>query len=592
MSSRRLVVQTAFARLSVLVLVASASFMTGCAATATRAPTAFGAPRLDDAAAPEDGGVSAPVGEEKKSARKAIAAIERAIMKNDWATAKANADEAIAADPKSVRALYYAGLCAEKLGHAADAEALYRRSLAVDPTFPEAAINLSAALIEADKVKEAVTVILPAAKAWPADLLLQENLGLAAALGKSHETAIRAFQKLEKAGVLHTETRITYADSLLATGKRAEALTVLKAGLKQVADNEAEVVPYATLLLGAGSPEDAKVLVERVIKIAARSGSLHVLRGRAKLSLNDAQGAALDFEFALKLEPNDAAATFALAEARDVLGQRAEAKKAFTAALKLGLDGENAEKAKKRVEQISPLRRAPLRRIVPEQLPDRDLDRFERLGADRFAALRGERHQVAVGGPAVHRERVRATIDDPIVTDTRALVRAELSYGVVASTEGGDDLADPVGERGDGRVAGALRMTVAPPPDRIGTHEIAGGEKDVDFGAEPPRGVSAVGAAGSRAPQLRRTEQRGEGELRRAVVARRRRALDDFAIDELVETLMLRDREDVRERVELLPGAFHVGDREARGSRVKRVSALARAPAAARSPDHPRRASP
>jgi Tfp pilus assembly protein PilF len=325
-----------------------------CAAPTGRAPVAP-AVSLGEATAAgtNDGGVSAPEGSERLSARKAIAATERAIQRNDWATAKANADEAVAADPKSVRALYYAGLCAEKLGKPADAEGLYQRALAVDPTFPEAAINLSAFLIEADRPKEAVATILPAAKAWPSDLLLQENLGLAASLAKNHETAIRAFQKLEKGHALHTETRLTYADSLLATGKRAEALTVLKAGLAQVADNEADVVPYATLLLGAGSPEDAKALVERVIK-TARSGQLHVLRGRARLALNDPQGAVLDFELATKLEPSDPGATFALAEARDVLGQRAEAKKAFSAALKLGLDGENAEKAKKRVEQIVP----------------------------------------------------------------------------------------------------------------------------------------------------------------------------------------------------------------------------------------------
>ena len=322
---------------------------TGCAGNTMRAADV--APSGVAGEAPPDSGLSAPVGKEARSVGKSIAATERAILRNDWAVAKANVDEALAADPKSVRGLYYAGLCDEKFGKPREAESHYRQSLAEDATFPESAINLSALLIEAERAKEAVAVLLPVAKAWPSDLLLQENLGLAASFAKNHETAVRAFQRLDKAGALHRETRMTYADSLLALDRKPDALVVLRAGAREVGVEEAEIVPYVTLLVGAGAPEDAKDLIDRALK-TARSATLLVLRAKAKLLLNDAKGAVADLEAATKLAPQDATTAFALAEARDVLGQRAEAKKAFTAALRLGLDGELAEKAKKRVEQL------------------------------------------------------------------------------------------------------------------------------------------------------------------------------------------------------------------------------------------------
>lgn len=343
----RLVVKAAF-----LSMLAGGMLLQGCASTSATSGVNVEAPASRPGSDPVPEPVSAPVAGEKPSAGKLVSAVERAILRGDWATAKANVDDALAADPKSVRALYYAGLCAEKLGTAAEAEAKYRASLDVDPTFPEAAINLSALLIEAERPKEAVAALLPAAKAWPSDLLLFENLGLAASLAKQHETAIRAYQRLEKAGVLQTETRLTYADSLLARDKRAEAAKVLEAGARAVPADEAQVVPYATLLIAAGAPSSAHKLLDDVIKRLDGHAGVWVARGRARLAENDVQGAASDFEAATQRAPNDPQAALALAEARDRLGQRGAAQKAFTAALRLGLEGDDAARAKKRMEQL------------------------------------------------------------------------------------------------------------------------------------------------------------------------------------------------------------------------------------------------
>jgi Tfp pilus assembly protein PilF len=342
--------------ISLLLVALSAG---GCAATTPPISVAPTQPASPGPPSAESSALSAPVEGEKPSIGKAIAATERAILRGDWATAKANVADALVADPRSVRALYYAGLCDEKLGTATEAEAHYRASLAADPTFPEAAINLSALLIEAERPKEAVAVLAPAAKAWPSDLLLFENLGLAASLAKQHETAIRAYQRLEKAGALHTETRLTFADSLLARGKRAEAAKVLEAGAASVPATEELAVPYATLLVAAGSPAAARKLMDDVLKHAEAGAALLVVRGRARLAENDARGAAADFEAATKRDPHDASAAFALAEARDLLGQRTAAKQAFTAALRLGLDGAEAERAKQRVQQLESPTAAP-----------------------------------------------------------------------------------------------------------------------------------------------------------------------------------------------------------------------------------------
>ena len=126
-----------------------------------------------------------------------------------------------------------------------------------------------------------------------------------------------------------------------------------------------------------------------------------------------------------------------------------------------------------------------LGRVVAEQLTDHQLELGERLGADGFALAGGEDHEVAVRGPALDDEDLALGIDDPVVSDARAMKRPPLGH-VVTRGRWREDLADPVRAVKDGAVGRSVADAVAPPARQVGDVDLVVLELDLDLGEEPP----------------------------------------------------------------------------------------------------------
>ena len=104
---------------------------------------------------------------------------------------------ALAIDPDS-RAHYNAGNALYALGRTDEAEAQYRRALALNPGLVEAALNLGSLLGEAGRLDEARAVLLRAERQAPELAAVQFNLGLVAYVaGDREEAAARLRRTLE-----------------------------------------------------------------------------------------------------------------------------------------------------------------------------------------------------------------------------------------------------------------------------------------------------------------------------------------------------------------------------------------------------------
>jgi tetratricopeptide (TPR) repeat protein len=273
-----------------------------------------------------------------------IARAESALAADNPVDARLATEEALAKDPTNAKALYYSAVSLEKLGLLREAEGRYKKALASDPTFPEAAINLGAMYIDADRGAEAMEVLRPVARAWPADAMLQENLGLAAHLIGEHETVIACFAKLEKQGALREETRLAYVDALLATNRKDDAKRVILVALAAPSSDPLVLVPFTTQLAAVGMVDDAIRLLSTVI---AKSPTAELLTRRAIfLRLKkDVPGSRADVERAITLDEGFAGAHLFLADILEA-EKSPKAHKEYERAAELAKDDLNLRRAK------------------------------------------------------------------------------------------------------------------------------------------------------------------------------------------------------------------------------------------------------
>ncbi len=122
-----------------------------------------------------------------------------AFSKNDPGSAKRWIEEAIQKDAEVAEYHYLKGLFAARTGSAAEAEPSIRRSLELDPAFPEAWSLLGSLLLDSRRAEEGLQCLLRAAVLEPSSGAVQLNLASAyAALGRraEEEAAMERYRRL------------------------------------------------------------------------------------------------------------------------------------------------------------------------------------------------------------------------------------------------------------------------------------------------------------------------------------------------------------------------------------------------------------
>jgi Flp pilus assembly protein TadD len=291
-----------------------------------------------------------PAGKPASDADADFTEVEAAISAGDAARAGKASAAALARSPKSPKAHYYAGVAAELAGQREPAEKHYRDSLALAPGLVDAAINLSAILLDTKREADAVALLRPLQAKSPDDPLLAGNLAVALAATGDHAQAAALYGKLVQKDP-KPETRLALAGELIASGKKDEGARALRDGLAQLGDNRDLLAAFGRALAQAGAFEDAIKTLDQALKLKA-SADLLTYRALFKRSLKDLAGARADLEAALKEDPKFAHAYVYLGELHEQEKKPAEAKKAYEKAIEIAPDSPAGKRAKEKLQAL------------------------------------------------------------------------------------------------------------------------------------------------------------------------------------------------------------------------------------------------
>jgi Flp pilus assembly protein TadD len=294
-----------------------------------------------------------PAGPAEVPASKAdadIAAAEAALKDGDAARAKKAAEAALAKDEKSSKAHYYAGVAGEALGEKEAAEKHYRRALELSPGLSDAAVNLSALLLDAGRAADAAAVLKPLA--GKGDPLVAANYAAVLAASGDHPGALAAYETAIKGGGgKDLRVRLGYAHELVKAARKDDAAKALREGLSGLADDRDLLSAMARGLAEAGAYDDAIKTIDRAIKLKS-SADLLVYRALFRRGAKDPAGAKTDLDAAIAADAKIIPAYVYLGEVLEELKKPADAKKAYEKAIELGGDSPPAKKARERLESL------------------------------------------------------------------------------------------------------------------------------------------------------------------------------------------------------------------------------------------------
>lgn len=268
-----------------------------------------------------------------------------AIKANDFRSAKAALEQALQKNPKNGTASYYMGVALENLGDKTGAEQRYKDALRDAPEIAEAAVNLGALYLDANRWDDALEVTKAALAHRSNDPALHANMAVALRGKGDKEGAAAHYEQAVKVVGDNAELRYAYGSLLLELGYKQRAAVELKAALGAAGNNRALLASIGRLLGAAGSFADCVAALDRAIS-AADDAELRVRRGLCRHSLNDESGAKTDFEAATKLDPKFGPAHYYFGEALLAAGKAAQAAKEFDAAATAAPESELGKKAK------------------------------------------------------------------------------------------------------------------------------------------------------------------------------------------------------------------------------------------------------
>ncbi len=278
-----------------------------------------------------------------------VADAEAALSAGNAERAKAAAEAALTKNPKNAKAHYYLGTAADTLGDKALAEKHLREALTLAPGFADAAVNLSAILLDQGKGADAAKLLKPLVDKASDDPLLLANYA-AALLAAGDPAAADAYGKLF-AKTKKIEHELGQVDALVAAGKKDDAAKLLRAAADAPDTSRDARAAVAKRLAQLGQYDDAIKAIDKAITQKS-SADLLTYRALFKRSKKDAAGARADLEAAVKEDPKLAHAWVYLGEVLEEQKKPADAKKAYEKAVEVGGDTPAAKRAKDKLGKL------------------------------------------------------------------------------------------------------------------------------------------------------------------------------------------------------------------------------------------------
>lgn len=290
-----------------------------------------------------------------EAAGKADADLARGIafVKNEkYADAKPHLERAVEQHPKNAEAAYYLGVSRERTDDRAGAEAAYKKALAADPGFAEAAQNLAALYLDdPPRPDEAIAVLKTALEKTKGSPALLENLAYAYGLKGDVDAASRAYEEaIAKAD--SPRLRFAYGSMLVEAKQGDKAADHLRKALDGTKDDAPMLGTLGRLLAFSKAYGDCVKALDRAIKLKPAEPEWLVRRGTCKHELKDELGARADYEGAIKAKEDFAAAHYYLGLSLHGDKKLQTATQELEKAVKYGGDSAIGKAAKEKLDSI------------------------------------------------------------------------------------------------------------------------------------------------------------------------------------------------------------------------------------------------
>ena len=247
---------------------------------------------------------------ESQDDQQSVAEGEAAIKAQDFERAKEIFGEIVQRRPDHPKANHYLAVALENLGDTEGAQKHYHAALAAAPGLTDAALNLSALLIDAQSYEEAAKVLAASAKRNPKDGALQINLAYAR-IGMNDMTgAEEAFKAALSIGD-NPNARLGLAELMLATKRVDEALENIGAAVAAAPEDVDVLAMSAELFRKARAADRCIATYDKAIELKPVA-QLFANRGVCKQMNKDLPGAKADYEKAVATDGSFAPALFLL----------------------------------------------------------------------------------------------------------------------------------------------------------------------------------------------------------------------------------------------------------------------------------------
>ncbi len=273
----------------------------------------------------------------------------KALEAGEFTAAKSAFEAAIAKNARDADAHHYLGVTLEKQNDKTGAEREYKAALAIRPDLAEAAANLGAIYLDAQRWDDAIAALKPAVARRADSSAAQFNLALAYAGKGDQVNATQAFEAAAKLAPTDAMVLYTYGHTLATWNQNDQAIAKLRAAANAAASQGASAgdllgsIGHELLLLRA--VPDCIAALDKAIA-AKEAAQFRTERALCKIANKDEPGAITDLETATKNEPSYGLAHYWLATRRMAAKRWSDGAKELEAYLKLEPNGPKAKSAR------------------------------------------------------------------------------------------------------------------------------------------------------------------------------------------------------------------------------------------------------
>lgn len=242
-----------------------------------------------------------------------------------WRNSLTLFDHTIAVTQRNYLGYGNRGMALYDAGRMDEAVADYRRSLAINPDYPEANNNLGHILAEQGHAREAIPYLRAAVRVKPGLLEAHNNLGSALSdLGENDE-AIEHYEFVLARKPHHVDALNNYGVALAMQGRLPEAVARIEAALRLEPDKVSAHSNLGNVLAMLGRRDEAIAHYRRALALSPGDARTHNNLANALYGEGQLPAAIANYEEAIRLQPVNPQVQANLGVALARVGRRDEA---------------------------------------------------------------------------------------------------------------------------------------------------------------------------------------------------------------------------------------------------------------------------